>query len=237
MKKKFKYFYILIIVSFINLLNCNAECSYQERKDLLNDAKNVNIYYEIEETKTIETGVNSFGEEVSIPDINYIFNFSVVGLTDKMFISYKDRESNEKYITYDMLNNGIYTFKDDNFKDIYSYEFIFHSNNENCIGRKITTRKITKPRYNGYNAFSICHHENMENYKYCQKFITNDFNITEGEFFDKANEYLNTFKVEENNKFNLKEFFYDYYIYIVCGFIIIIGSVSYIVIRKKRSRL
>ena len=44
MNKVINYGLFLIFLSFIFVINVNAECSYQERKELLNEAKNVEAY-------------------------------------------------------------------------------------------------------------------------------------------------------------------------------------------------
>ena len=46
MRNIFKYFIFIYLIVNISLINVNAECSYQERKDLLNSAKNIEAFFE-----------------------------------------------------------------------------------------------------------------------------------------------------------------------------------------------
>lgn len=238
MKKIFNYLYILIIVSIVNILNCNAECSYQERKDLLNDAKNVDIYYEVNEEKTNEKGFNTYGEEITLNSTNYIFKFVVLGLKENIYISYIDNNGEKRFIDNNNLKDGIYSFEDKNFDNVYTYEFKMYSNNEKCLGKEVFTKKIIKPMVNGYSNYRICQENGMEDYKYCQKFVEEEINISESKFTDDANKYLNSVKGEElENKFNLFDFLIKYYLYIILVIVLIICVAITFVVRRKRSQL
>lgn len=239
MKKIFICFYSLFIIYFMNILNCNAECSYQERKDLLNSAKNVEIFYEINEKKSIDTGKNSFGEEVSFDKIDYIFNFKVTNLSSNLFISYVDSDYNEKFINFEDLKDNIYSFEDNNFIKLFTYEFKFHSLNENCLGETILTKKVVKPYYNGFSDYEICKDERLENFIYCKTFLTSSHSYNENEFIQKAKEYIKSVEVqdEQSTKFNFIDFILNYYLYFLFSFVFIGGIIAIVLIRKKRSKL
>ena len=104
---------------FLCTFNVNAECSYQERKEMLNIAKNVDISVE--------------AVEVSAEKGKYDFKFNITGLTKDIFIKYYNlNDGNEQYITYEKLQNSIFSFTDENSLLTYEYKFKFYSNNEKC---------------------------------------------------------------------------------------------------------
>ena len=70
MKNIFNYALFVILLSFIFVINVNAECSYQERKKLLNEAKAVDI--------SVEPILNENNE--------YDFKFNIVNVTENFFI-------------------------------------------------------------------------------------------------------------------------------------------------------
>lgn len=241
MKKVINYICFFIIFLFIFIINSNAECSYQERKDLLNAAKNVDIYYDIENEVITETGVNTYGEEVTLSKQIYSFKFNIVGLTENLFIKYYNlNDGVERYINYnDLDSESKYSFKDENSDFIYTYNFEIYSANNNCVGQKMYTKKVIKPMFNGFSQYSICQKDGMENFLYCKNFITKEINISEDEFIEKANNFLkqNTEEEKVSDNVNFFNFLKNYYIYIIIVFVVIISLVSIIIVRKRRSRL
>lgn len=239
MKRVFNYLLVIILFSFIFIMNANAECSYQERRDLLNDAKNIDISFDINEEEKVETGVNTYGEQVNITSKIYNIKINVSGLTDNVFIKYYNYFDNEeKYIHYSDTKNGVFIFEDDNYTDLYTYYFEMFSSKSGCLGNKLYTKKVVKPIYNGYSNYNICKNEGMDTFKYCQKFVTEDFNIIESEFIELANEYLNNMDVEEIEKdFNFVDILKNYYIYFLVVIVLIVTIIIVIIIKNKRSRL
>ena len=239
MKNIFNYALFVILLLFIFVINVNAECSYQERKELLNEAKAVDIGINIKEIEKIETGINTYGEEVSIPSINYEFTFLISNLSDNLFIKYYNNLNyEENYISKEEMQDGIFTFVDTNYTSLYTYYFEIYSSNENCLGDKMYTKKITKPIYNGYSKYSICSEEELKDYKYCKKFVNEKIQIDESKFIELANKELNSFEIEESDsKFSFIDFIKNYYIYIVLFIVVSITASIIFFIRKKKSEL
>ena len=217
------------------MFNVNAECSYQERKELLNAAKNVDIFYEVKENVNTEKGTNTYGEELNYENITYEIIFNISNLSNDLIIKYYNTLNyEENYINSENIKDGIYKFSDLNYYKIYNYYFEIYSTNENCPGNKIYTKKIKKPIYNGYSKYSICNEKELETYKYCKKFVTEEIKIDEAKFIELANKQLKSEQDESNVETNI--FFEKYFIYILIIITIIIISLVMIVIFKRKRR-
>lgn len=240
MKKIFNYLYILIIVSIVNILNCNAECSYQERKDLLNKAKSVSITVEPKVEIVETTGTTSFSEEeVTIKSEKYSFDFIVSGLEESLYIRYYNSLTEDNgHIYYTDLEKDIYKFNIDNVSDIITFYFELYSLNENCPGEKFYTNRVVKPMYNYFSEYSVCQNELISSQEYCKKFITKKLNLTEEELYEKANKVIeeSSKKVEDSN-FNLLEFIKNYWYIFVGAILVVVIVCTVIIIKKKREKL
>lgn len=241
MKKTTYKIMFTLLFTFVFILNVNAECSYKERKSLLDEAKKVDIGYEIITNERTVEGVNpDSGEDMSVKVEDYEYKFYITNLTDNIYIRYYNLFDNEeKYIMSNELSDGIYHFSDNNYLDLYKYIFEIRSNNNNCLGDVMYTKKITKPVYNIFSSFSICSKDGMEDYKYCSKFITKQFNISESEFIKFANEYYDSLQNKEDNQENNEviEVIKKYWYIIVVVVVAILSIVIVIIVRKKRSEL
>lgn len=241
MKRTFYYSFFMFILSFIFIINVNAECSYQERKTLLNDAKSVNISVSANSEEVEEKGSSPLSdEEETYITTKYSFTFNVVNLTDNLFIKYyNDYDDVENYIMLSDFSNGVYSFKDDNEDSFKTYYFEFRSNNDNCPGQLMYTKKVVKPKYNYLSSFNECSNEKMQNNKYCQKFITKDLEITEEEFLKVASEiiYENNNDVEDNGDNVVINIIQSYWYILVIILILIISVVIFIVLKKKKEKL
>lgn len=224
MKNIFNYALFVILLSFIFVIKVNAECSYQERKDLLNEAKAVDISVE----PVYKDGI-------------YSFKFIVAGMSDNFFIKYTNLNSGEeKYIfDFDLIEGGIYTFEDTDFLSVYNYKFFIYTTNENCTGSEIYTKKIVKPMYNIYSENINCTFENNKDFKYCQKFFYKNYNLNEEEFNSELIKYnMNNNMVEDTELIEQNGTISQYwpYIFVVGIFIVIIVCVI-IFVRKKKNVL
>ena len=156
MRKIFNYSLFFILLSFLFINSVNAECSYQERKQLLNEAKAVDI--------SVEPILNDNNE--------YDFKFNVINITEDFFIKYYNTNNGEEnVINYELSNGGIFSFVDTDTYSVYNYKFEFYSTNNNCYADKISSRSITKPMYNMYSENVNCTYDNNKNFKYCAKFF------------------------------------------------------------------
>ena len=219
MNKIFNYSLFFILLSFIFINSVNAECSYKERKQLLNEANAVDI--------SVEPVLNDNNE--------YDFKFTFVNLSSNFFVKYYNTNNGvENIINYELTDKGTFSFIDDNTYTAYDYKFEFYSTNDNCYADKINSRSITKPKYNLYSENVNCTFDENKDFKYCAKFLNKNENITLEEFYSKMLDYNNekqTAYVDDTKE----SFFKKYYIYIILPIIVVIAIVILLVIKKQRS--
>ena len=239
MNKYFKYFFISFISLFIFIYKVNAECSYQERKELLNEAKKVDITVSPVITTHEEQGYTSFSDGLETFIIeDYSFDFFVTNLSEKIYIEYySDSDDNSKFINVKDMTDGVYKFNDNNYTDLKTYYFVIRSNNSNCIGDKFYTKKVVKPIFNSFSELGLCKNEALQDNNICKKFITKSLNLSEPEFVNKAQNIINeSIKGKETNK-GLLDYVTNYW-YIGAIVIVLVLLVLIIIkINKKRAEL
>lgn len=222
MKKILNYGLFLTLLSFIFINSVDAECTYQERKQLLNETKSVDI--------SVEPILNDNNE--------YDFKFNVINITEDFFIKYYNTNNGEEnVINYELSNGGIFSFVDTDTYSVYNYKFEFYSTNNNCYADKISSRSITKPMYNMYSENVNCTYDNNKNFKYCAKFLTKDYNITIEEFYDKMLDYNSKNQTQDIDD-NEESFFGKYIVYIVISTgVILLSIIAVVIIKKRREKL
>ena len=239
MKKSIKCICLFIISFLIIKISVNAECTYQERKDLLNAAKNVDIIIEPFISTHEEKGYSDFSEEEETFYIeDYSFLFTISNLPESLYIEYYSNTDNDvTHIDSDDLVSGLYVFEDTNYEDIKTYYFEIRSNNKNCLGNSVYTKKVIKPKFNNFSDYSICDDSSLLENEICKKFITKELNLTEADFYKKAS----TIKEKSQQNARTKKGFIDYleeYWYIgVLLVIMILGIIIFTKVRKKRAEL
>ena len=110
MKKYLGCTIFTIIVSFIFCQNVYAECSYQERKDLLNATKNVeiNINSAIKEIEHEIINPNNDELETTKVKVNY-FQLQLTGITDEFFAIITNNYNDEEEVVNNLVaKDGIY---------------------------------------------------------------------------------------------------------------------------------
>ena len=240
MKKYLGCIIFTIIVSFIFCQNVYAECSYQERKELLNATKNVeiNINSAIKEIEHEIINPNNDELETTKVKVNY-FQLQLTGITDEFFAIITNNYNDEEEVVNSLVSkDGIYTKNIDNVSDIYTYTITFYSENDNCYAEKITNKKVKKPKENPIYFYSICSNEEVMDNKYCSKFIDSEFNKSEEEIIKYLNSLID--KEEEKvteEKVNITKTLkkYWYIPVIVFGFVIIVLIIIFV--NKKRGEL
>ena len=83
-----------------------------------------------------------------------------------------------------MTSDGTYTFNVKDTDNIVTYTFIVRSMKFGC-SHDIRTFTLTKPRKNPYSDMDICKYEELEDYFYCQKWVTQKIEGTESEIIAK----------------------------------------------------
>lgn len=242
MNKFYKMLFILLITLFCSINTVEAvktTCTYEEKANLNDIASKVSSNYKIDEIKEEYEFENPDTGEVSLEERTKIkFKVSLYNILEDIYITQIDNLNNEELnIYYSELQNGVYTFETDNTSDIIKYNYYIYSNIEGCRGEILKTLVFTKPKANMYYQMEIC--DGLEDNPLCQKYITEDINLTEDEFYAKIHE-LNKKKEEvkkEENKEGITDFLKDNYIYFIFGAIVISGSVIGFIIVRKRSSL
>lgn len=236
-----KYIIFTYFLTFLFVFNVKAECSYQERKDLLNAAKNVDIYFSVETEEREFIGINpNTDEETTYMKKYNFFNLNISGLTQDLFIKIINNKNNDEIIVnYEDLKDGTYILRNDNTTDLIKYYIYFYSLNDNCFAENVHKKTINKPKENGVYYYSVCTNEKVSEHEYCKQFIDKDFKLNEYEMVTKLNEIIDDNKVKDDNSNikNIGDFITNYWYYIVIFVIAISLSMIIIIIRKKRSKL
>lgn len=244
MKNIFNYVLFVIFLSFIFVINVNAECSYQERKELLNEAKAVDISFDVVSEEKEMTGINpNTEEEETFTTTVYTFKIKVLGMTNNMFAKITNNfDSSEIIVNYDDMQDGMYSFDIENTTNIITYYVDFYSTNENCYANNITTKTVKKPKINPVYYYSVCSNEEVEDSDYCKQFIDKDFSKSVFDIVKELNDKVDAKESSEEQSqstFLTKLFsFVVTYWYIFIGILLlIIGIGIVLLIRKKRSKL
>lgn len=224
MKKNIKYILSFMVFIFCFVCNVNAECSYQERKNMLDVAKGVEAYFE--------------------PDLNNkYFTFNLYNLDESIYVVINNSKTgeNKEIHNYDMINNH-YSFVENNIDDVITYYVNINSNNSSCYGNKITTKIVVKKIVNKFYYEDIC--KGIEDYTYCKPLLNNKFAISDSKIRENIAKYRDSLNVKEDediiNKFGmddlinlLKKYWYIFVIIIIISITIVV----IIKINKKRGEL
>ncbi len=243
MKKIFNYSLFLILLSFIFINNVDAECSYQERKQLLNEAKAVDISFEVYDKEEKIVGINPNTEQEEIyTTTTYFFKMNVSNITSNMFAKITNNyDSSEIIVNYDDLKEGIYSFDVENKTDIITYYIDFYSTNDNCYADNITTKTVKKPKENPIYYYSVCSNEKVENSAYCKHFIDKNFSKNEYDIVKELNDIVNKDNDSQNNDKNFitetVTFISSYWYLFLFLVVLILFTIVMFIVRKKRSRL
>lgn len=230
---------LFVFIFFFMITNVNAECSYQERKSLLNDAKSVDVNFSVESRKVQETFINPNSDEETLVDVDkYYFKFNVLNLNDTLFLKvYNDFDTSEFIVNSSDLKDGMYSVENDNTSDLITYYVEFYSTNQNCYAEKILSKKIKKPKENPVYYYSVCKNEKLKDNEYCAHFISKNFGMSDLDIVYKLNASLKETPQNNANKLTLKSILVKYW-YLLVVFIAIVGIViTIIVVRRKRSQL
>lgn len=239
MKRIFMYLYIIIVFSFINCLYINADCSYQERKDLLNAAKNVSVSFDVVEKEEDFVGINPNTEEEEVFKRKvYSFDLNVVGKLDNIFIKIYNLHNDEQLIIdSNNMVDGVYTYNIQNTSDIIKYYVEFYSENNNCFADNIYSKTIIKPKENQLYYYEICSNEKVSLSEYCKQFINKEFSK---DIYALAKELTEEVELDNNivvNNNDMHEFINNYW-YFGVGAIVVIGGIVFVILyRKRKSRL
>ena len=224
MKKIFNCLLFSYLFTFIFMFNVNAECSYEERRELLNQAKNIEAYFEAD--------IN-----------NNKFNFYLFNLTDDLYVNLENLSLHENFSIYkSQYNTEYYSMEEKNISEVFSYRLNIYSNKSECYSNKIISKSLKKGIINKYYKEDIC--RGIEEFKYCLPVLEKKISLNETEVYSKINEYrVNNDiyeKVEVNKRIGIDDLIYlvKKYWYVLAIFFGVVGA-SFIIyfIMKKRSEL
>lgn len=222
MKKVFNYGLFVLILSFVFINNVNAECSYQERKSLLNEAKSVEAYFE--------------------PDLeNNKFNLYIYNLTDNIFAKLENLKTKQSIEIHNYEFEGDhYTYVENNISEMVTYRLSIYSNVTECYSNKLTSKTINKGILNKFYNESVC--KGAEEYVYCQPFLDKEITISDSEVIEKIEEYKRGLEVDEKQEVVESNFLFDfiktYWKYILVFVLVaIVISVSVLTIKKRKGEL
>lgn len=213
MKKIFSYYILVFILMFSCIINTSAECSYKERKQLLEEAKNIEAY--IEADLVVKK-----------------FDFFMYNLTENLYVELIAPNSPMPKVIYSQdIIEDYYTFSIYDTENPMTYKLIIYSNNSMCFGDKLTTKTIKKGIINEYAYSTEC--KGIEEYKYCKEIIDKKIPLTKNEVYKNILEYKKSLEPKIEPKKEASEILMYYltkYWYIPVILIVIVGCV---IIMKK----
>ncbi len=188
MTKYNRFVFIFICACIFNFTSVEAagkSCPSGIKKELAQIASRIKVNYEIKDFSE-EKKLSVDGKETTYKIPNYVFEISIYNMSDDIYVVVD--KTNKQMLSgtnaFTVRNSdaidGIYTFTDDNFGEIYNYNVTVYSNDKECSNVALRTYKFTKPRYNAYSEFTYC--QNSSNF-YCQRFIGTEINIKDTDDF------------------------------------------------------
>lgn len=240
MYKKITIIFVLFLSVFLFKFNVYAECSYKERKELLNSAKSVDISISPEKKEEEFEVINpNSNEESTIKETVNYFKLNVVGDLSNVFVKITNNYNDDNLlINVDDMNDGVYTYDIDDRSHIITYYIDFYSTNNNCYAEKITTKTIKKARENPLHYYNICSNKEVENNKYCKEFITTEFNTSEEKIIRSLESIINNnTKEEQKDKKSLIDTIKRFWYIPAIAFVLLFTILIVIKLKKKSGEL
>lgn len=181
MRKK----YILCIFSLLSFLMFLSDtyaledttCNYDSRAYLNKLASSVKAAYD-------------FKYEA---DGTVSFDISIYNIVEDVYVSYRTDKGGEQRVFANMATDGVYTFNVKDIDNIVTYTFTVRSLKFGCT-HDIRTFTLIKPKKNSYSDLDICKYEDLEDYFYCQKWITQELEGNSADIEKKIKEKRNSIK-------------------------------------------
>ncbi|MBR1679655.1 MAG: hypothetical protein IJ704_03335, partial [Bacilli bacterium] len=113
-----------------------------------------------------------------------------------------------------------------------TYTLEVYALDSSCKAEALRSIKLETPRYNVLSEYAAC--ENSSEY-YCQALTTLDFSLSTEDAIKRFEQKQNP-QESSSNTSSEKSFFELYGIYLLIGFvvIVIIGVVTYVIVRKTQ---
>jgi len=214
----------------------NASCTYQQRANLNETARNIRAAFEVNEKEVEVAGVDYITKEAFIfKELQPEFILNIYNITNDVLITQtNDHNRRTVDINYGMTTNGVYNTTITDFENIITYTFRVVSNLEGCRGDILRTFTITKPKLNYFVQYPIC--DGLENIPYCQRFITEEFSINLNELPERLEQYLDEHNLGPDGEVK-GNWFSKNWLYIAIGVVIVGGAtgVTIFIVRKRRA--
>lgn len=231
----------LLFVDFIQVHAINDTCSTSMKKTLSKEAAFIKANYEIKDFST-EKEITVEGNTTTYKIPNYAFEISLYNLKDYFEVTVSTtNKSNTALFTINGADatDGVYTFMDYDFGNIYNYIFTVRTIGEECNSQILRTIKFTKPKYNAFSEYTYC--KNSSNY-YCQRFVGTDLNLRDSDDFlskikvnnDKNNPNREQMDEDKEIKDILKNNWKIYLIVFIVVLGVLVGSV--VLIRRYNKK-
>lgn len=165
--KYIKYIFSLLsffLFSTFVLAEEDTTCNYNSRAYLNKLASNVKVSYDLK-----------YEDDNSVS-----FDISIYNIVDDIYVSYKSGQGTDVKVFANMTTDGTYTFNVKDTSNIITYTFVVRSIKFGCTN-DIRTLTLVKPKKNSFSDLDICKYEELEDYYYCQKWITRDLEGTDDE--------------------------------------------------------
>ena len=246
--KKRGYFIGLILATWMLFPSTIfAACDYSEQVKLSSEAANVKFNYE---AGLFKTGELLERDDILLPDDENDVSQSsndvieaqepgvklhVLNLTKNLYVVItNDYDGSTETYYYEDSDEGTIDWERpaDMVLDKVVYTLEVYAVDSTCKDGSLRTITLETPRYNELSEYSFC--ENSKEY-FCEAFTTLDFDISFEEAYKKISGTQTNPKEEPNGKEG-NGFFEQYGIYILVGLValVIIGVVTYVIIRKTQ---
>ena len=222
--KKLRYIFTVFIM-LISIKNVKASnCSYEELGKLTKGALEIKTSYEFKEDRD-DTGY-----------ITTYFKISAVNVPNNLYAVVSG--DNGTKTTLQPGQDGIVAFNSYSVGTVIKFKFEFYSNDTtSCPNEKITELYLKQPMVNPYYSTGYCLAD--PDNSFCDRFVFENVSMEDYDKFAKTTIKNERKKNEEIRKENEKDQESNkiYIIAAVAGGIIVIGFITYQVIRRRGQKL
>ena len=225
--------FIFITFAFIIIVPKADSCNYKEKANLIKEANNINFNYEIiDKTNEINVTEEDLAKGI-FPNMRdyYYIQINLMNLTNNLYVEITNNQ-NDDVLTYHYsdLVDGIVSFKTDSYK-VVTYTATIYAQTANC-SEKLMTKKVKSARFNKFYQQGLC--TRIPDYKYCQQLLTTELSDNDigNNIFKYYQKQLESKEQKTKKENNVKK-------YLIIGgfvlaFVIAIGVISFVIIRKRR---
>lgn len=222
--KKFKYLFIIVILSTALNVKAVDKCDSNELNRLKELANKVEFKLSYDK---VEYNDEEYIEYYGKPYVEVIYKIQLVNLNDNLVVYYKSSVDNDfKLLNIDEFQNKEFPGYEKLIFKIYSYV------DNSCTHELLLTKNLKFPEYNMFYYINKDKCEQYSEFKYCKEWLDeNDINDVD-KIEKMFQEYISSHKESNSNKKTFKE--YSLYIYIGIGVVVLSTVVVLLIIRKER---